>query len=304
MEKNFSSTAVVKLDHEAVKNAQYDLPQTYGKTESYLLPKDPSWLFLFWDIAKNTFEDIMAQKGGDIFTKSRSIIRVYDIGEAESFDGKNAVSSFDISVVLDAKSWYINVPQSGHRYVCELGIITPNGQFIALTRSNAITLPTGRISDSVDEKWMMVEGDYQKLIKMSGAEMFGLSGQGGASERLQHFLSQKWKISEFDTFNLPSSTNSSWSSHSAAKNTPVNTDETDDIWLKADCELIVYGSASKNAKVFIDKEQINLNPDGTFSLRFSLQEGQKIIVPIKAKHHAKDSIKRAITIKASREKEA
>ena len=47
MKDNFSSTSVVKIDHNAVKEAQYDLPQTYGVTESYLLPKDPAWMFLF-----------------------------------------------------------------------------------------------------------------------------------------------------------------------------------------------------------------------------------------------------------------
>lgn len=301
MENNFSSTAVVKIDHDAVKDAQYDLPQSYGKTESYLLPKDPAWMFLFWDIVKDTFEYIMGERGQDIFEKSKSVVRVYDITDINNFNGTNAKSYFDISIVLDARSWYINVPQSGRMYICDIGIVTPQGEFILLSRSNSTVVPPGKVSNVIDEKWMMVEGDYEKLLKMSGAEIFGKTG---SSEKLQHFLSQRWKMFEFDNNSIPSSNLSSWmTSRSAIPAAPEVMTEDEDIWLKADCELIVYGQASRNAKVTIDGKIIHLNPDGTFSLRYSLQEGQ-VIIPIKAQHHTKEEKKRAITIKAEREKEA
>ena len=298
MENKFSSTAVVKMDHNAAKEAQYDLPQSYGKTQSFLLPKDPVWMFLFWDIINATYEYIMGERGADIFTKSRSVIRVHDITGVNNFDGGNSNSWFDIPVFLDAGSWYINAPQSGRRYICDIGIITPEGSFILLTRSNAVMLPAGHISDVVDEKWMLVEGDYQKLLKMSGADMFGTAG--GASERLQHLLTQRWKMFNFE--GVPSSHVSSWMSSHILAEQPVPAED-DDIWLKADCELIVYGSASKNAKVTLDGKPLQLNPDGTFSLRYSLQEGE-VVIPIRAQHNTKEDKKRAITIKAARQKEA
>ena len=298
MEENkLSSTAVVKIDHNAVKEAQYDLPQSYGKTESFLLPKDPAWLFLFWDIAKSTYDFIMAERGADIFTASRSVIRVYDITDIANFNGLNAHSHFDIPVFLDAGSWYINVPKTGRVYVCDLGLIAPDGSFILLTRSNGIMSPPGRVSNLIDEKWMLVEGDYQKLLKMAGADMFG---PGGASERLHHFLAQRWKMFEFE--GGPSSHISSWSSHVLAQPSLEQTQEDEDIWLKADCELIVYGQASKNAKVTLAGKPLQLNPDGSFSLRYSLQEGE-VNIPIRARHNTKEDKKRAITIKASRVKE-
>ena len=299
MEEKLSSTAVIRINHGAQDKAQYDLPQSYGATESYLLPKDPNWMFLFWDIVKETYETIKDTYGYDIFEKAKSVIRVYDITGKDNFDGTNANSFFDIDVVLDARSWYINV-LSAKRYICDIGLITPEGRFILITRSNGTTLPPGRISSVVDEKWMMVEGDYQKILKMSGQGMFGT--QGGTSEKLQHFFTHKWKMFEFDTNSLPSSHISSWSSAALAR--PQAQEETDeDIWLKADCELIVYGQASKNAKVMLGDKPLKLNPDGTFSLRYSLQEGA-VLIPIKAEHKTKAQKKRAITIKAQRQKEA
>ncbi len=304
MENNFSSTAVVKIDHEAVKDAQYDLPSSYGKTESFLLPKDPAWMFLFWDIVKDTFEYIKSEYGQDIFEKAKSIIRVYDITDVEGFNGSNAAASFDVPVVLDAGSWYINAG-GGRMYICDLGLVNTDGNFILLSRSNSTTLPTGKVSNVIDEKWMMVEGDYQKLLKMSGADIFGAgAGSLGASEKLQHVLSQRWKMYEYDINNIPSSHISSWMSSGSfmrpAEEISSETDE--DIWLKADCELIVYGQASKNAKVFLDGKPLQLNADGSFSLRYSLQDG-KVVIPITARHHSKEEKKRAITIRAQREKE-
>lgn len=300
MEEKLSSTAAIKIDHNSVKEAQYDLPQSYGKTESFLLPKDPGWIFLFWDIIKDTYEYIMGERGRDIFDKSRSVIRVYDITGVAGFNGSNSNSYFDIPVVLDARSWYINIPAGARKYICDIGIITPEGEFVLLTRSNSTTTPPGKMSDVIDDKWMMVEGEYEKLVKMSGVEMFG--SLTGASEKLQNILQQRWKMFGLDVNNMPTSNMSSWGSARLA--VPAPTQETDeDIWLKADCELIVYGQASKNAKVLIGDKEIQLGPDGTFSLRYSLQDGQ-VVIPIKAHHHTKTEKRRSITIKAERQKEA
>ena len=299
-EDKLSSTAVIKIDNGAAREAQYDLPQSYGKTESYLLPKDPSWLFLFWDIAQDTYETIMNQKGQEIFSKSRNVIRMYDITDI-NFNGNNAHKYYDIPVILDARSWYLQVPVSGRTYICDLGIISPEGEFIVLTRSNSTTVPPGKVSDVVDDKWMMVEGEYQKLLKMSGVDMFGnANGKNGigASERLQNIFAQRWQMFELDLRRAPSSHITSWmSSKNVIPPTP-NLDE--DIWLKAGCEIIIYGQASQNANVFIGGKKINVNEDGSFSFRFPLSEGQVVDMPIKAQHKTKEEKKRFITIKAER----
>jgi len=202
MDNKLSSTAVVKPERSATKEVLRDLPKSYGKTQSFLLPKDPVWMFLFWDIIKATYEYIMGERGHDIFAQSRAVIRVYDITGVNNFNGNNAVSHFDIPVFLDAGSWYISAPSGGGHYICDIGIITPNGDFILLTRSNGVKLPPGHISNIIDDKWMLVEGDYQKLLKLSGADIFG--GQGsGTSEQLQRMFTQRWKM--FNLRGAPSS---------------------------------------------------------------------------------------------------
>ncbi len=286
MEKNLSSGALVRNIQKDI-HAEADIPAGYGKTESFLLPKDPAWLFLFWEITPGTFDFIKSQYGEETLKNARTVIRLHDVTDVAVFDGNNSVCYYDMPVIFEARSWYINAPQSGRSYVADLGYITADGRFILVSRSNATALPPGKVSDIIDDKWMIVEGDFQKLLKLSGADYIGM----GASERMQ-IVGQRWKLTEL----TPSGAPSSWSSF-ALHLDKVQEDE--DIWLKADCEIIIYGSASKNAIVSINGKDIELK-EGKFSIRQHLPAGSVVDLPIHARN-AKGDKTRHIQIKALRE---
>ncbi len=286
MEKNLSSGALVRNIQKDVR-AEADIPAGYGKTESYLLPKDPAWLFLFWEITAGTFDFIKGQYGEETLRNARTVIRLHDVTGVAMFDGNNSVCYYDMPVIFEARSWYINAPQSGRSYVADLGYITADGRFILVSRSNATALPPGRVSDIIDDKWMIVEGDFQKLLKLSGADYIGM----GASERMQ-VVGQRWKLTEL----TPSGAPSSWSSFTLHLD---KVQEDEDIWLKADCEIIIYGSASKNAIVSINGKDIELK-EGKFSIRQHLPAGSIVDLPIHARN-AKGDKTRHINIKALRE---
>jgi hypothetical protein len=285
MEKNLSSASLVKPVQKDT-NAEADIPFGYGKTESYLLPKDPAWMFLFWEITQNTLDYLKSTYSENVLQSARTIIRLYDVTGVNTFDGTNAVKFYDMPVIFEARSWYINVPQTGRSYVADIGYLTADGQFILVTRSNVSSVPPGRISDVIDDKWMIVEGDFQKLLKLAGADYIGM----GASERMQ-VVGQRWKLTEL----TPSGAPSSWSSFSLH----LDKTEDEDIWLKADCEIIIYGSASKNAIVSINGQDIELK-DGKFSIRQHLPAGSVVDLPIRARN-AKGDKTRQLTIKALRE---
>ena len=266
--------------------AEADIPSGYGKTESYLLPKDPAWLFLFWEITQNTLDCIKQQYSEETLKQARTIIRLHDVTDVALFDGTNSVCHYDMPVIFEARSWYINAPQTGRTYIADLGYLTADGQFILVSRSNQTALPPGHISNIIDDKWMIVEGDFQKLLKLAGADYIGL----GASERM-HVVGQRWKLTELTSSGAPSS----WSSFSLH----LDKVEDEDIWLKADCEIIIYGSASKNAIVTINGKEIELK-EGKFSIRQHLPAGSVVDLPIHARN-AKGDKTRHIQIKALRE---
>ncbi len=286
MDQNLSSGALVRPLHKDAR-AEADIPAGYGKTESFLLPKDPAWLFLFWEITVDTLDCIKSQYGEDTLRAARTVIRLHDVTDLPLFDGTNDVCHYDLPVIFEARSWYINAPQSGRSYVADLGYVTADGRFILVSRSNMTALPPGRISDVIDDKWMIVEGDFQKLLKLSGADYIGM----GASERMQ-VLGQRWKLTELTSSGAPSS----WSSFALHLD---KVEEEEDIWLKADCEIIIYGSASKNAIVSINGKDIELK-EGKFSIRQHLPAGSVVDLPIHARN-AKGDKTRHINIKALRE---
>ena len=99
MEKNLSS-AVFQQTRPPVPQDQGDIPSGYGTTESYLLPKDPAWMFLFWEITNATFDYVLGQYGSDGPDHSRTVIRLYAVTGQGSFDGANAHAFSDTPVIF------------------------------------------------------------------------------------------------------------------------------------------------------------------------------------------------------------
>jgi len=286
MAQNLSSSSLVKpLVRD--RHAEADIPSGYGKTESYLLPKDPAWMFLFWEITQGTLDFIKSQYSEAVLKAARTIIRLHDVTGVPLFNGTNSVKYYDMPVLFEARSWYINAPEAGRAYIADLGYLTDDGQFILVTRSNMTTIPPGTISNIIDDKWMIVEGDFQKLLKLSGADYIGL----GASELMQ-VVGQRWKLTELTTSGAPQSSWSSFALH-------LDKVEDEDIWLNADCEIVIYGSASKNAIVSINGKDIELK-DGKFTIHQHLSAGDIVDLPIHARN-AKGDKTRHVHIKALRE---
>jgi hypothetical protein len=55
-----------------------------------------------------------------------------------------------------------------------------------------------------------------------------------------------------------------------------------DFHFEIDAELIVYGSTEPNAKVTLQGEAVQVRPDGTFTVRFSLPDSRQIIPAVAA----------------------
>jgi len=239
------------------------LPEGYGNTEAALLPRDPNWMFIYWEITENSRKNTCKQYGEDVFQKGRQVIRVYDVTGGEG-------RYFDIAVMLEAKSWYINVQEAGRAYCCEVGLVLPDGTFIGIVKTNTVTLPGGRVSDVTDEKWMAVTADFDKLLQLSGVEYIG-KGSGEVAKS----LAQRWEM-----LRAVFSRASSWGV-SSMNSQSLQKPEQKKFWLVADCELILYGATEPDAFVTVSGRKVNLNPDGTFSMRFALPDGL-VDLPIKA----------------------
>ncbi len=261
------------------------LPDGYGETQAALLPRDPHWMFIYWEITGAKKSEICSAYGADIFSKARQVIRVYDITEGEDY---SSARFFDIPVILDSRNWYINVSESGRTYICELGLVTEDGRFIGIVKTNKVSLPAGRVSNVTDEKWMSVSGDFEKLLQLSGIEYIG-KGSGEVAKS----LAQRWEM-----LRSVFSRSASWGMSSMSSHVLNKPESEKSFWLVADCELILYGATQPDAAVTVAGRQVKLNPDGTFTMRFALPDGL-VDLPIKAVA-ADGEQKRGITIKVTR----
>ena len=69
---------------------------------------------------------------------------------------------------------------------------------------------------------------------------------------------------------------------SSVQHAPAGAVSVPNFWFKVNAEVVVYGSTVPSARVTIGNRPIRLRPDGTFSFRFSLPDGQHTL-PIVAK---------------------
>jgi hypothetical protein len=252
----------------AVEEEFQTIPHNYNDTRIVLLVRDPYWLYTYWSISRETQEFISnAMKPWD---QIPLLIRVYDTTNQNS-DGMNLNANyyFDITVDHSTTNWYIHVGSPNRTFCVELGFIQDNGLFYTITRSNFVTTPRDNISDVVDEEWMIIEEDFRRLYRLTGG------GLGNSSAELVESLIQRLERE------MGSGAVSSLSSPS--KYLPSGRK----FWFVLNTELIVYGATEPDAQVTVQGEPIKLRPDGTFTLRYALPDGNQVI-PVTA--HSGDGI--------------
>ncbi|MDP8252999.1 MAG: DUF4912 domain-containing protein [Candidatus Kaelpia aquatica] len=160
-----------------------EIKHHYGEDSLALLVRDPWWLFSYWEIRGQLWEDTRLRCGSSGY---KEVLRVYDVTGVEFKDSKSYNSYFDIELTPFIECWYINVKDSGRSYVAEVGLRTDSGKFFTIIRSNVVVTPRYGPSELVDEEWMVVDEDYWKMFALSGGY-----GVGVSSEELQKVLKQR-----------------------------------------------------------------------------------------------------------------
>lgn len=241
---------------------EFRFPHGYGDNRIAILVRDPWWVFSYWEIRRDKEEEVLRriESAGD--QRQKSVLRVYDVTDIH-FNGRNAHTYFDIDLNGLANSWYINVGKPDRAWVVDIGIVTKNGDFYLLARSNVIKTPRFGMSDQLDAEWMMPEEEYWKLFSLSGG--FGL-GKGSFEVREQVKRQLEAQLS-------------SGALSSGASVFKIRSERK--FWLVVNCELIVYGATEPDAKVTMQGKLMQLRPDGTFSARFALPDGMQSI-PVEA----------------------
>jgi hypothetical protein len=239
------------------------LPHHYGDDRIVAIARDPYWMFTYWEVTPAAFERARRALGPEI-DRSKMALRVYDI-TGVAFTGENANSYFDIEVEGGADNWYINTGQPNRSYCVDIGLLGPEGSYYTLVRSNPVLMPRASMSDEVDESWMSLEEEFERIYALSGGFQIG-----HGSLELREMMEKQLRMQ------LASEAFGSLFSMAAVPQKERG------FWFVVNTELIVYGATQADATVTIQGRPVALRPDGTFQVRFALPDGKQVI-PVTAR---------------------
>ncbi|MBU1091124.1 MAG: DUF4912 domain-containing protein [Candidatus Omnitrophica bacterium] len=152
-----------------------NLPHGYDHDRIVLMVRDPWWIFTYWEIAQQKEDTVKKELQRRKKKIAKSVLRVYEVTGVKNFNGTNARRYFDIELKNMARSWCIDTGTPNSSWCVEIGILSEDGEFFALARSNIVKTPRFGPSDLLDETWMCQEDLYWKLFGASGGFDIGKS---------------------------------------------------------------------------------------------------------------------------------
>ena len=151
-EKKFSGSELDEID--ASLDAAPCIENRYNETVIHLIPRNPEWAFVFWDIRDDDLEGLC--RGNEA---AGLILRV---GMNPGPDG-TCQDSFDVNVNQDDDHWYLQLPEANVEYRVEL-YARCKPRLRLLARSNTIRTPKAMTAESMDK------------LDETAAELTALSG--------------------------------------------------------------------------------------------------------------------------------
>ncbi len=139
-------------------DGEENLPLHYGEDCLVLLPRDPYWLFAYWEISiptRRNFESAFQKTWESL----QQALRVYRYNAQKT--GKE--SHFDIQIDSSSDNWYIKAGVPDKQYQAELGCYLPGKGFQAILSSNIVSTPRDGLSDLIDENWRLPDWQARRL---------------------------------------------------------------------------------------------------------------------------------------------
>jgi hypothetical protein len=132
-----------------------ELPAGYGDDRIVALVRDPRNIYAYWELSGGAFERAKAERGEAALAGALWALRVVRVN-----DGR----FFDIPVNPAAGNWYVRV-EPGFRYQIKVGLVLSSGAFLELAASAEVMTPPEGLSDRIDEEWMLVSEEFERLME-------------------------------------------------------------------------------------------------------------------------------------------
>lgn len=219
--------------------------------------RDPYWLHVHWELSRSTLARAQAALGQE-WHSARPILRLMDVSSEETTSASERHVR-DIEIHGGVHNWYIDVSHPPRSFRVDIGYLSRRGKFYVLARSNVVTTPKAGAPEVLDRHWDSVQEQYQKIYYQSGG-----CAPAGPSDEVREIFEQRLGrtmnslcFQDLGTGALPGLGQG--------------------FHFEVDAELIVYGSTEPGAQVTLQGEPVQIRPDGSFTVRFSLPDSRQII---------------------------
>ncbi len=122
-----------------VEEALGTLPESYDIDTIYVVPRDPEWIFCYWDLSKETVKHYLTQS-----LDNRLYIKINDVTNV-IYDGENANRYLLYEIPYGTRNWYAFVDAPEKDFVVEIVVKSKQG-FLPILRSRAIKMPPASTS--------------------------------------------------------------------------------------------------------------------------------------------------------------
>jgi hypothetical protein len=232
------------------------------KDRIVVLARDSYWLHAYWELSRATLARAQAALGQEWHT-ARPILRLMDVSSEDTTSASERHLR-DIAIHGGVNNWYIDVVEPSRSFRIDVGYLSRRGKFYVLARSNVVTTPKVGVADTLEENWL----DVQKTIdRIENPASIGGGNNG-------HSLAIDLRDLFEERLRRPMN---GLSLHGLGAGSLGR-----EFHFHIDAELIVFGTTEPNARVTLQGEPVQLRPDGTFTVRFSLPDSRQIIPAVAA----------------------
>jgi len=172
------------IEPQPVPSAYIDrglaIPDTYGYDRLVALVRDPVSIYSYWELSNGRLPELRQQRGQEFIDSCAWVLRLYRLNER---------FADEMEIDPSIGNWYFNVGRPG-RYQLELGLLSPDGEWISLLFSRIVETPRNGPSDIIDDEWRVLDDEeaLKKLMQRSlPGDDRGTSGFLGASRLLSSF---------------------------------------------------------------------------------------------------------------------
>lgn len=161
---NHHETVSAPLNAVAYKEDDFHFPDYYEKSGVISMARDPRWLFTYWTIVPKDMEALKNANPHVDFEKVKFTLRLMD---SSNSDQPTLVQ--EIHPLFGATSYYVNVPENGKKFSCEIGFTTETGDYLSVARSNTVDMPSSQVSQNIDNSWINPQ-NYQTVFNIETKE--------------------------------------------------------------------------------------------------------------------------------------